>query len=228
MKKQKNDPRFIFSEIYGVGPKKADELVKKHNITTIKQLRDKQDELLNDKQKIGLKYYEDVLKRIPRKEIDLYHKKLSTIFDKVKNKNSTFEIVGSYRRGALDSGDIDIIISDPSDSREVFNKFLDELISKILIEVLSRGDVKSLGISKLPRKPARRIDFISPKKEHAFAILYFTGSKAFNTGMRAKALKLGYSMNEHGLYKMTNGKKGKRLNKYFPDEESLFISQIKI
>lgn len=224
IEKSKNDPRFIFSDIYGIGPKKADELVKKHKITSIKQLRDNQGDLLNDKQKIGLKYYEDVLKRIPRKEIDLYHKKLSNIFDKVKNKNSTFEIVGSYRRGALDSGDIDIIISDPSDSREVFNKFLDELISKkILIEVLSRGDVKSLGISKLHRKPARRIDFMfTPKKEHAFAILYFTGSKAFNTGMRSKALKLGYSMNEHGLYKMTNGKKGKRLNKQFPDEKSLF------
>ena len=224
IEKTKNDPRFLFSDIYGIGPKKADELVKKHNITTIKQLRDKQNEILNDKQKIGLKYYEDILERIPRKEIDLYHKKLTDIFNEVKNKDSTFEIVGSYRRGALDSGDIDIIISEPSDSRDVFNKFLDALISKkILIEVLSRGDVKSLGISKLPRKPARRIDFMfTPKKEYAFAILYFTGSKAFNTGMRSKALKLGYSMNEHGMYKMVDGKKSNKSRKTFPDEKAIF------
>merc|ERR1712167_187934 len=129
-----------------------------------------------------------------------------------------------YRRGASNSGDIDIIISDPTDSREVFNKFLDKLIEKkILIEVLSRGDVKSMGISKMPRKPARRIDFMfTPKKEHAFAILYFTGSKAFNTGMRAKALKMGYSMNEHGMYKMVNGKKGSILNKNFKNEQDIF------
>lgn len=220
----KTNPVFIFTEIYGVGPKKAEELVEKYKITSISQLRKKQDELLNDKQKIGLKYYEDVLKRIPRKEIDLYNKKLTKIFDSVKNKDSTFEIVGSYRRGVSNSGDIDIIISDPTDSREVFNKFLDKLIEKkILIEVLSRGDVKSMGISKMPRKPARRIDFMfTPKKEHAFAILYFTGSKAFNTGMRAKALKMGYSMNEHGMYKMVNGKKGSILNKNFKNEQDIF------
>ena len=116
-------------------------------------------------------------------------------------------------------GELPLEVEDLEDEVAGLNTRLDKLggelsliddqikAKKILIEVLSRGDVKSLGISKLPRKPARRIDFMfTPKKEHAFAILYFTGSKAFNTGMRAKALKLGYSMNEHGMYKMVNGK----------------------
>ncbi|MCP4204851.1 MAG: hypothetical protein GY769_23325, partial [bacterium] len=40
---------------YGVGPKKAKELVAA-GITSIEELQ-KQPELLNDKQKIGLKYY---------------------------------------------------------------------------------------------------------------------------------------------------------------------------
>ena len=167
-------------------------------------MRARQDELLNDKQKIGLKHYEDILKRIPRKEILQYEKELNKIFQKVKNKNSTFQIVGSFRRGKPDSGDIDICVSDPNDDVEVFNRFLDALIEKkILIEVLSRGNVKSLGVSRLRRKPARRIDFMfTPRKELAFALLYFTGSKTFNTVMRKRALDLGYSMNEHGLYKM--------------------------
>ena len=43
--------------------KKAKELVNKHKITTIKELREKQDDVLNDVQK-GLKYYEDIIKRI--------------------------------------------------------------------------------------------------------------------------------------------------------------------
>ena len=42
----KNDPMLIFTEIYGIGSKKAEELVKKHKVTTIKELREKQEELL--------------------------------------------------------------------------------------------------------------------------------------------------------------------------------------
>ena len=53
--------------IHAVGPKKANELVKQ-GITTIDQLREKK-ELLNEKQLIGLKYYEELLERIPREEI---------------------------------------------------------------------------------------------------------------------------------------------------------------
>jgi len=224
LEKAKNNPVFIFTEVYGIGPKKAEELVKKHKVTTIAELREKQDELLNDVQKKGLKYYEDILKRIPRKEIDTYEKELKKIFDKVKNKDSTFQIMGSYRRGSKDSGDIDICISDPNDDAGVFNKFIDALIErKILIEVLSRGNSKSLGVSQLRRKPARRIDFMFTKhKELAFALLYFTGSKAFNTVMRKRALDIGYSMNEHGLYKMEKGKKGDKLERYFPTEKSVF------
>jgi len=224
----KNDPMLIFTEIYGIGSKKAEELVKKHKVTTIKELREKQGELLNDKQKIGLKHYEDILKRIPRSEIIQYEKKLKSIFNTIKNKNSTFQIVGSFRRGNTDSGDIDICVSDPDDDVEVFNRFLDALIEKkILIEVLSRGNIKSLGVSRMRRKPARRIDFMfTPRKELSFALLYFTGNKTFNTLMRKRALDLGYSMNEHGLYKMekvgNKVKKGNKLEKYFPEEIDVF------
>lgn len=224
LEKAKTNPMFIFIDVYGIGPKKASELVKKHNVKTIAELRKRQDELLNDVQKKGLKYYEDILKRIPRKEIDLYEKELKKIFDSVKNKDSSFQIMGSYRRGSSDSGDIDICISDSGDDVELFNRFIDALIEKkMLIEVLSRGNTKSLGVSRLGKKPARRIDFMFTKhKELAFALLYFTGSKEFNTVMRKRALDLGYSMNEHGLYKMTNGKKGLKLDTHFPTEKSVF------
>ena len=82
LEKAKNNPVFIFTEVYGIGPKKAEELVKKHNVTTIDELRARQDELLNDVQKKGLKYYEDILKRIPRKEIDTYEKELKKILSR--------------------------------------------------------------------------------------------------------------------------------------------------
>ena len=40
-------------------------------------------------------------------------------------------------------------------------------------------------------------------EEYPFAILYFTGSQAFNTAMRQHALEQGYTMNEHRLENTT-------------------------
>ena len=224
LEQAKNDPEIMFTNVYGIGPKKAKELVTKHGIKTIKELRNKQDDVLNDVQKKGLAYYEDILKRIPREEIVEYETKMLELFNKVKNEKSTLNIVGSYRRGKLDSGDIDIIICDENDDNTVFNDFLDLMIKeKLLIEVLSRGNIKSLGISKLGNRPARRVDFMfTPRNENAFAILYFTGSKEFNTAMRSQALKMGYSLNEHGIYKMNGKKKGEKLTKQFSTEKDVF------
>lgn len=201
LEKYKNDPVIVFTNIYGVGPKKANELIKKHNITSIEELRTKQDQVLNNIQRIGLKYYEDILERIPRSEIEKYDCEFMKIFKQEStNINTYYEIVGSYRRGAINSGDIDVIVT--SDDPSIFQKVLDSLISnKIIIEVLSRGDTKSLVIAKLtPGSKARRVDFMfTTRQEYPFAIMYFTGSKDFNTAMRGHALKMGLSMNEHGF-----------------------------
>lgn len=48
---------------------------------------------------------------------------------------------------------------------------------------------------------ARRIDIkIYPRKMKAFAMLYFTGSAIFNRSMRFHAKKLGFSLDDTGLY----------------------------
>jgi NAD-dependent DNA ligase len=209
------NPVNILGEIYGVGPKKAKELVDS-GITTIDQLREKQDLVLNDTQKVGLKYYEDILKRIPRDEIEKFDDIFKNVFSKVAGPGSEarFEIVGSYRRGAQSSGDIDMIIT--SKTGEVFKKFVDELIKeKLILEVLSRGNTKCLVIAKLPEETvARRVDFLyTIPEEYPFSVLYFTGSKIFNTVMRGRALALGYSLNEHGMSKMQEKKKGEKAAK---------------
>ena len=82
LEREKNNPAHIFTEIYGIGPKKAVQLVEKEGITTIAQLKERSDELLTSAQKAGLKYYEDIMKRIPRAEIVTYDKKLQKIFRK--------------------------------------------------------------------------------------------------------------------------------------------------
>ena len=217
----KSMPENILIDIYGIGPSKAKELVSK-GINSIEKLRENQD-LLNEKQKIGLKYYEDILKRIPRGEIETYNNLFEKSFEKVKDENTKYEIVGSYRRGALNSGDIDVIIT--SDDINKFNIFLDDLIEKkIIIEVLSRGSHKSLVICKLSDNDnARRVDFLyTTSQEYPFAVLYFTGSKGFNTVMRGYALKKGLSLNEHGISRKIGGKKEEKLELNIKTEKDIF------
>ena len=222
LERERKNPLNLFTKIYGVGPKKAKQLIE-NEITTIDQLKENSDKL-NDTQKIGLKYYDPLQKRIPRDEIKEFEKEFEKVFKEVTPKGSKFEIVGSYRREANNSGDIDIIITNEENNIESFNKFLDALIKeKIIIEVLTRGKMKSLTIGEIKDSIPRRIDFLySPPNEYAFATLYFTGSKAFNTVMRQRALNLGYTLNEHGLSEMKSGKKGEKIDIDFPSEESIF------
>jgi NAD-dependent DNA ligase len=223
---EKTNPINILTDVYGIGPKKAEELVKV-GIKTIAELRERQDELLNDIQKIGLQFYEDILERIPRQEIEEYKELFLSVAKSVAKgleKSDTFEIVGSYRRGAQNSGDIDVIIT--GETGLLYKDLIDELIKKkIILHVLSRGPVKTLVIAKLPNKTvARRLDFLyTPPNEYAFALLYFTGSKIFNTVMRQKALDQGYTLNEHGISHLTaDKKKGDLVAEPFPNEKAIF------
>jgi DNA ligase (NAD+) len=227
IEREKNNPVNILTDVYGIGPKKAEELVKV-GIKTIQDLRERQDELLNDIQKIGLKHYEDIQQRIPRAEIQEFEVILNTIFTGLVGKqggaNNKFEIVGSYRRGASNSGDIDIIIT--GSTGEIYKELVDELVKrKIITHILSRGQSKTLVIAQLPGKNriSRRVDFLyAPPDEFAFAILYFTGSKIFNTIMRQKALDQGYTFNEHGIYHLSQKKKGEKVQKQFDTENDIF------
>ena len=224
LEKERNNPIHVFTNIYGIGPKKAKDLIEQQ-ITTIEELKAKKDEMLNDKQLLGLQYYEDILKRIPRQEVEDYENVLMKAFDEVKNVGSSFEIVGSYRRGAKTSGDIDVCITDANNDKTVFNKFIQKLVdNKVIVHKLTDGLTKTLVIAQLSEdKLARRVDFLySPPDEYSFATLYFTGSKTFNTVMRQRALNIGYSLNEHGFYVMNDKKKGDRLEQSFPTEKSIF------
>jgi DNA ligase (NAD+) len=223
LERAKGDPLYLFPKIYGIGPKKAKQLIAA-GVLTLKELRKRQDELLTKNQKTGLKYFEDIEKRIPRAEINEYSDILSNVFSKLKHKGSKFEIVGSYRRGTATSGDIDIILTNAQDDKSIFDKFIKALQDRgIIIEILTKGKTKSMVMGQLPGQTPRRLDFMyASPAEYSFAILYFTGSKALNVVMRQRALDLGYSMNEHGFHKMEGKKKGAKLDMEFPTEQSIF------
>lgn len=117
LERERNNPLNVLTKVYGIGPKKAKEFIKK-GITTIDDLKDNLD-LLTDNMKLGVKYFDDIEARIPRVEIDEYNKVLQKIFKEVTPAGSTMEIVGSYRRGAADSGDIDIIMTNKDNNNKI-------------------------------------------------------------------------------------------------------------
>jgi len=196
--------------IYGIGPAKAKDLITKSNIKSIEDLELKP-ELLNEVQKKGLKYYKDILLRIPRSEMEQHEKKVMSYI----TRPIEAIIVGSYRREAPTSGDIDVLIKVPeSYSKKQQKEFFDTYINtlkdeKYLIEILALGDKKCMGIVKLNEDSlARRIDFlITPEKEYPYAVLYFTGSDSFNVAFRKYALSKGYTLNEHAMKETSGDKK---------------------
>jgi len=225
LERERADPVVALTQVYGIGPAKAKELIA-HGITTVDQLKASPDatKLLNEKQLQGLKYHDDIIRRIPRAEVENYEAALRPIFDAVAPAGSRFEIVGSYRRGAASSGDIDIIITNESNDRKAFADFMRKLKEDDLIKVfLTDGKTKSLTIMQLPGEPARRVDFMyTPPRDYAFAILYFTGSKYFNVAMREAALAKGFTLNEQGLSVQHGKVKGDKVENEFPDEKSIF------
>jgi DNA polymerase IV len=210
-------------KIAEIGPVKAKDLVETHGIRSIDELKVRQD-LLNDKQKIGLKYWETDLLRIPRNEIKK-HEKIYQAAIKLTPSISdiTISINGSYRRVAKDSGDIDILVTHPNNNMSTFRAFVDKLLEQTyLIDTLAYGEKKYMGYGKLFGDSAipRRIDIIyCPPHEYPFAQLYFTGCGSFNVRMREYANSKGYRLNEKGLIDL----KSNQLVSYtFLEEKDIF------
>lgn len=207
--------------VHGIGPVKVKELMTA-GIKTVEGLRTAfaaDPGLLTAAQALGLKYYEAGLLRIPRPEMVEHERTLLAAVAAVP-ASLTGVIVGSYRRGAADSGDIDMLVSygaatAEKDAKKAFAAFVASLVaSGYIVDKLSSGPKKWMGYVRLPATatatggaggPAtaplvRRLDLLlTPPDEFAYSILYFTGSDKFNVAMRKYVLTLGYSLSEHGL-----------------------------
>ena len=200
-----------FQGIYGVGPKKAQDLVAASH-TTVAGLRTafaKDKTLLNKNQQIGLHYYEQLLTRIPRQEMD----KHAALLMEAKPISLEGIIVGSYRRGRPDSGDIDMLIRTATPEVNAATA-LDEFVTALRLkgyirEVLAHGPHKCMAICQLPgmKDKGRRLDLlVTPPAEFPFAVFYFTGSDTFNVAVRSHALSRGFTLNEHAITQVSSGK----------------------
>jgi DNA polymerase (family 10) len=108
-----------------------------------------------------------------------------------------FVVVGSLRRGADTSGDIDILATgaDPN----VMNTLT---TYRLVDRILARGDTKSSVLLWGGIQADLRL--VPPESQGA-AMQYFTGSKSHNIALRDRAISRGYKLNEYGLFRVSDG-----------------------
>jgi DNA ligase-1 len=215
------------TKIAGIGPSTAIKLYNEFNITTVKELKDLyfiNNGIINSKQAIGLKYYYDLEKRIPRSEMDSWRDILTAIFEEVLDDlklEGNLVISGSYRRESKDSGDVDVLIISKQYNESLMNTFYKKLIDSGVFKeenILAKGETKIMSIAKI-LDTYRHVDiFYYSSEVFPFALLFTTGSKEFNIKIRAHALKKGFSLNERNLTKIKD-------NSLITEEE--YLSKIK-
>ncbi|CAE6365984.1 unnamed protein product [Rhizoctonia solani] len=103
----------LFQGVYGVGPQTAHSWYVR-GLRTLTDIRNRMDGIvLSPAQELGLQYYTDLQRRMPRSEA-------AEIFQRIKAVALQFdpmldiEIMGSFRRGKATCGDIDILITRPT------------------------------------------------------------------------------------------------------------------
>ncbi|XP_061585500.1 DNA polymerase beta [Cololabis saira] len=207
----------FLTRVTGIGPAAARKFFE-DGVKTLDDLK-KIEHKLNHHQQIGLKYFEEFEKRIPRAEMAkmevLIHRELEKI-----DTEYIGTICGSYRRGAASSGDIDILLTHPDYTSQtekqakLLHDVVDHLVSiGFVTDTLSKGDTKYMGVCQLQRNDDddeeeeeeeeylhRRIDIrLIPKDQYYCGVLYFTGSDIFNKNMRTHALEKGFTLNEYTI-----------------------------
>ncbi|KAF2447661.1 hypothetical protein P171DRAFT_407992 [Karstenula rhodostoma CBS 690.94] len=207
----------LFLGVYGAGLVQASKWIQAGHRTLDDLLANAK---LTDSQKVGIEHYHDFATRIPRTEVKAHG---DYVRDALQRIDPGFQatIMGSYRRGAKDSGDIDMIITKPgaavSTLRDVvFHTLVPRLLKTGFLKVkLAGSSSKWNGISCLPSSTTwRRLDLLLvPEEEMGAALLYFTGNDIFNRSIRLLASKKGMRLNQRGLYKdVIRGRNREKLN----------------
>lgn len=192
----------------GFGPRYINYLVKHYRIKNVKDLRklvkDKKIKI-NEQQRIGLKYYEDLLYNIPRSEAEYIVDCLQKLAKKYISKGIKLTLVGSYARGKLESGDVDIVMIDKNADKKSNLINLREFLLKngVLHDCFVIGATRFSCLIKTSKsKNARQIDILSvlPEDYHT-AIFYFSSGELFNRKIRLIAKSKGMKLSERGLFK---------------------------
>jgi DNA polymerase (family X) len=113
---------------------------------------------------------------------------------------------GSLRRGRETVGDLDVLITGPCcvDDEQRAGLIGEILRFPGIVEVLAKGDNKvSFKLRSGMQVDVRTL----PPESYGAAMQYFTGSKNHNVSLRQRALKMGFTLSEYGLFRLDNNKR---------------------
>lgn len=195
--------------VSGLGPKKVKMFYEELNITGLDELEEairsgKLDNLKGmgaksiEKLKRGIEDCRSLLSKSDRTDVatalftaNEYIEYLSEL--KVIKK---IDYAGSLRRFKETIGDIDILVGvkDTGQAREIMDHFV---AYNGVREVLVKGDTKSSIVLKSSMQVDLRVVDID---NFGSSMQYFTGSKAHNVALRDRAKKMGFKLNEYGLF----------------------------
>jgi DNA polymerase/3'-5' exonuclease PolX len=211
-----HDPKYkvltLFQTVRGIGPARAYAFYKEGH-RTIRDLQSVDFSASDPNLAASLQYYDELSRRIPRKEITQFTQYLSKILPK------SIELVnsGSYRMEKRDSGDIDLlaVCQNPAKDQTTILRALEE--NGIIVHLYNKSKKKINGIVRF-RDRIYQMDmlFIS-REELPWYLLYFGSGKEFSKRIRTIAIQQGYKLNEKGLYK-----KGKRVPFHPKEEKEIF------
>jgi len=190
--------------IQGLGPKTIALLIETFRISTLDDLqRLAQEQKIRTLPRLGAKLEEKVLRGIEQ------YRKLAGRFLLNFAQQTADELsaylgavdgvtrvtpAGSFRRAKDTVGDLDLLVTGPG-AAAALESFVKH--SKVQ-EVLAKGENKAsarFGIEGI------QVDVRALAPEHFGAALqYFSGSKEHNVALRQRALKMGMTLNEYGLY----------------------------
>ena len=161
---RKKEIKASLQRVHGIGPATADTLLHRHGITSLAMLAERPD-LMDDAMRIGLKYMHDLEIRISRAEVTALGALVAAAARRIDPAIVT-EICGSYRRGKLECGDIDVLIYHPdigvADPREpvadassagaqLLSLIIQQLRGEgVIVASLAQGPTKFMGVARLP------------------------------------------------------------------------------
>ena len=102
-----------FYNIWGVGAKTARHFYYNNHWTELDDVIEYGWNDLDRVQQIGVKYYDEFLVPIPRDEVERIGAVVREHAVRLRDDRATITLVGGYRRGKTESGDVDMIVSHP-------------------------------------------------------------------------------------------------------------------
>lgn len=198
-------------KIQGLGPKAVALLYEHLQVATIDDLeRVCKEQKLRTLPRMGAKLEEKVLKAICqyRESAGRY---LLNYAEKMAEDVSTYlragdgveriAAAGSFRRGRETVGDLDLLVTGP-DAEAVLERFA---VYPRVYSVLGKGTNK---VSAKVGLEGMQVDVRAlPAESYGAALQYFTGSKDHNVALRTRALKMGLTLNEYGLFQLEDNRR---------------------